>query len=89
MIARPEGRHIGLPLQSYQSPFSSHPPLDAEQCEDHAERPKVAPQPGLALLDDLGWRDGFKSRGDFLEALFVPIVDREVLALARFGDLFQ
>jgi hypothetical protein len=89
VIARPEGRHMGLPLRLYQSPFSSHPPLDAKQDEDQAERPEVAPEPGLALFDDLGRRDRFEPGGDFVEGLFIPIVDRDVFAFARFGNLFQ
>ena len=53
------------------------------------EWPEVAPEPGLALLDDLRRRDCFEPGGDFVEGLFIPIVDRDVLAFARFGDLFQ
>src|SRR3546814_6285342 len=44
---------------------------------------------GLPLLDDLGRRDAFEARGDFFQRLVVPIVDRDVLAFAGLGDLFQ
>ena len=50
---------------------------------------KVVPEPGLALFDDFRRRDCFQPGGDFVEGLFIPIVDRDVFAFARFGDLLQ
>ena len=91
MIARPKrGRHRGLPLQFYINPHFRrihHSTLS---------RARIRPN-GQRLLQSRVWRcstisDGaicFEPGGDFVEGLFIPIVDRDVFAFARFGDLFQ
>src|SRR5207249_8656285 len=72
-----------------ESPFSAHPPFDAQQRQDDGKRPKRAPQPSLTLLDNLGRRMTLQFRRDLIERFVVPVVDGKKLSVAGFGNLFE